>query len=117
MRTVIARARRTLAAVLFAAVLPGCALDFDSTLVDPAAYDYYSCEQLRGIFKGLELRQTELEGYLSRAAKDTAGNVIGAVTYGPDLRSTRGRMKVIERVAGRKECDPPVKPAPATSTG
>jgi hypothetical protein len=90
----------------------GGASQLDAALVDPAKYDYHNCVQLAGAMKGAESRQQELVDLKTRAEKSTAGGVVSALTYGAEYRSIQGEMQLIEDVAKRKQCEPPVKPVP-----
>jgi hypothetical protein len=91
----------------------GCGSGFDRaltmSLVDPAKYNFHSCRQLAQALTAMEARESELEKLMQRAGVDTAGHLIGVLTYATDYRAVRDELALIEDVAQRKECDPPVR--------
>lgn len=97
-----------LAALALAASLSGCAGVPDSALVDPAKFDYYACVDLTRAMKANQTRAHELRELDNKAARDQIGVFVGAVTYTPEYKSLRGEMKLIEAVARRKDCTPPI---------
>jgi hypothetical protein len=100
--------RTTFAVLALAVSLSGCAGVPDSALVDPAKFDYYACVDLARVMKANQIRAHELRVLDAKAARDEVGVFVGAVTYTPEYKSLRGEMKLIEEVARRKDCAPPI---------
>jgi len=104
------------AAMLLAALLPGCAGDSDLALVNPSKYDFYSCTQLERAMKSDRDQALEFRALAQKAAREPVGVVIGKITYGPEISSVDGDMKVIEQAAREKQCDPPILAGPDLAT-
>jgi hypothetical protein len=107
--------RPSIASVLLLAVLSsGCAGDVGRLLIDPAKFDYHTCAQLERIMQSNRVRAGEFRGLMERAAQDSV--IVARVTYAPEYQATRSEMRLIEEVAQRKECDPPIVAAETSGT-
>ncbi|CAN5426086.1 hypothetical protein BH11PSE4_BH11PSE4_10130 [soil metagenome] len=119
-----ARAVASLALLLLAAGLAGCAGVGDSfvsgAFVDPAKYENFDCKQLEAERRTLGARTAELQGLIDKAHTGTAGSVVGELAYRNDYISARASAKLAEDNWQRGKCVatplptvPPVAPAGA----
>jgi hypothetical protein len=101
--------RRDGVVILSFVVLAGCGGSFSdqfgtSVLVAPGKYDYYNCQQLQNVDRGLAPRQKELEELMARAAKGPGGNFVGQMVYRSDYQVTLADRELIARQMTQKQC-------------
>ena len=126
-RQIPVRAVATLALLLLAAGLAGCAAVGDSfvsgAFVDPAKYELYDCKQLEAERKAQAVRTAELQGLIDKAQTGTAGSVVGELAYRNDYISARASAKLAEENWQRSKCvatplpTVPVAPVAAPTKG
>jgi hypothetical protein len=102
-------------AMLLPFMLPGCSFSDDrmaSAFIDPAAYLYYSCDQLEALAKGSIQQQKTLDGYIKKAEQGTGGKIIATTVYGVDYLNAVGNQRLIEQTAKDKSCPVPESAPP-----
>ena len=95
-----------LAPLLLGLVLAGCSTGGEGMLllVDPAKYQYHTCEQLAAATKAMTARQQELATLIERAEQGTAGAVVGTIAYKSDYTAVGQDLRLIEATARSKNC-------------
>jgi hypothetical protein len=102
-----------LIAVALAALPLSCGSRVEMALVDPGKFQFHTCVQLQREMKKLRDHAQELRVLYDKAARDSTA--VANIAYEADYLSTTGDMRLIERAAREKNCDPPVTattPAP-----
>jgi hypothetical protein len=99
---------RIMVTLVLAALPFGCGARVEMALVDPAKYQFHSCEQLEREMKQLRERAHELQALRDKATRDPAGAFVAGVAYEPDYLTTLGNMELVETAAREKNCSPPI---------
>jgi hypothetical protein len=97
-----------LGAILAGAMLVACSTGSDtsfSIFVDPAKYDYYTCQQLAADLKGLVKRRQELKSLMDRADQSTGGAAVGFLAYKADYVATGEDLDLLQSTVRSKKCD------------
>jgi hypothetical protein len=102
------------AAVLLAALLPGCADSSTGALAYSVQnkFFYMDCTQLSAQHKTYQTQIDKYESLERRAAREGGGGIIGNMAYGSPLAQARAERRLIEATQGDKKCEPD---APATA--
>jgi len=73
--------------------------------VDPGRYSVYHCKDLAPRLTALVAREKDLRNLMDKAGEDTAGSVIGNLSYRAEYENVVGEEKVLRRTAAEKNCD------------
>jgi hypothetical protein len=107
-RGIEGRTRRAavLAPFLLCSVLAGCSTGGEGMLllVDPAKYQYHTCEQLATAAKAQSARQQDLAALIERAERGTAGALVGTIAYKSDYTAAGQELRLVEATARSKNC-------------
>ena len=75
--------------------------------VDPALYEYHTCDQIANIRHYWSTREQELRELMARAEKSTGGAVINVIAYQTDYVNAREQVGVLDAAARSKNCKTP----------
>jgi hypothetical protein len=104
------RARgRACIAGLAALALADCSSISDSSITvfaDPGKYTYYSCEQIAAQTKSWNNREQELRALMDKAEQSTGGAVVNVLAYRADHLAATEELKILEKTARTKNCNP-----------
>jgi hypothetical protein len=114
---------RVVGAILLAAAGSGCSTNSEllgQMYVSPGKYEYYRCPEIAIAIAGDTKQEQDLMGLVDRANQGSAGTVsagtvIGAVVYNPQLATTREELRQLHEAWAQKNCvsQPPPPAAPA----
>jgi hypothetical protein len=93
--------------VLFALLCSGCAADTSMgarALSVQHQYDHLGCDALANGVKGNEARIKELRGLIAKAERESAGSMIGAAVYRPQLAQSQADLKIHQETMEQKGC-------------
>jgi hypothetical protein len=103
--------------VILATPLAGCAgLGFDKSqdfFVPPGKYEFLRCQDLVQYSQANANRQRELTSLMERASQSSAGPVINATVYEPELHQLQANARQMQQTADEKKCN--AGPPPAAS--
>jgi hypothetical protein len=99
-------------ALIFSALLGGCASEISNPLmggafVDPGKYEFYSCEQIAFNRKVVVDKLQNLKLLMDKAEKGTGGAMISVIAYKGDYIAAQDELKVIDTTARDKKCKTP----------
>jgi hypothetical protein len=72
--------------------------------VDPALYEYHTCDQIANIRHYWSTREQELRELMARAEKSTGGAVINVIAYQTDYVTAKEQLAVLDATARSKKC-------------
>ena len=100
------RRAAVLAPLLLCSALAGCSTGGEGMLllVDPAKYQYHTCEQLATATKAMTARQQDLATLIERAEQGTAGAIVGTIAYKSDYTVVGQDLRLLEATARTKNC-------------
>lgn len=104
-------------AVSLALPLGGCANVGDSfaspAFVDPAKYELFDCERLKGERASLAAQLTTQQALIDKARTGAGGSVIGEAVYRGDFIKMQAQAKAADGAWRSNNCDAVTPPAPA----
>jgi hypothetical protein len=105
--------------LIMVAPLGGCAGtsgQSQSFFAQPGKFHFLRCQDIAQRQIAAAKREQELNSLIDRANQSSAGPVISAMVYGPELEQTRADARQLQETANEKNCDAsfaPAKNAPA----
>jgi hypothetical protein len=100
---------RVISALAAAALIGGCAMDYQQLgtyYVAPGKYEYYRCRDLGPEIASWTDREQELTGVMQKASQEASGTFVNAVVYSPELGIARENLRAAREEAQRKNCSP-----------
>jgi hypothetical protein len=89
-------------------VLTGCASEqLSSTMVKPAKYSVYNCDQIAAAGRAEVSRERQLKELMDKAAQGPGGELAIALAYRGEYLSTQGNLRELEAAAADKGCRMP----------
>jgi hypothetical protein len=99
---------RTAVLVALAIVVAGCSSVADNAMtifVDPAKYQYSTCEGLGRQRETSTKKEQELRQLMDRAEQSAGGTVVNVLAYKGDHVAALEELQLIDRAARAKNCD------------
>jgi hypothetical protein len=101
--------RTTIGWLVLAATLAGCAAMDDKIgtgnfYVQPGKFQFLKCPDLAQRYMAASAREKEIVALMDRAGQDVAGTLIGATTYGVDLKQVRAESQLLQQTMQEKGC-------------
>jgi hypothetical protein len=101
--------RATIGWLVLAAALAGCAALDDKIgtgnfYIQPGKFQFLKCPDLAQRYVAASAREKEIMALMDRAGQDMAGTLIGATTYGIDLKQVRAESELLQRTMREKGC-------------
>jgi hypothetical protein len=97
----------SLMAVL-ATMIAGCASeDMASSIVKPAKYSSYNCDQIAATGRGEAARERELKTLMEKAGQGPGGELAITLAYRGEYLTTQGNLRELEAAAVEKKCKMP----------
>lgn len=88
--------------------LAGCTSDqISSTMVKPAKYSIYNCDQIATTGRAQATRERELKALMDKAAQGPGGELAIALAYKSEYIVTQGNLRELEAAAVDKNCAMP----------
>jgi hypothetical protein len=115
----ILRHIRNLAAVcVIGTCLAACGETVNEVTVfaDPGEYEWYPCEQLLPMRKGLEDKERDLKLLIDKDKQSPGGAAISMLAYPSDYVEVRERIKVLDATARLKKCKIPPSDSPQATS-
>ncbi len=101
-------ARATIGYLAVAAALAGCTVidnfDTGNFYIQPGKFQFLKCPELARRYVSASSREKEIVALMERAGNDTAGTLIGAATYGVDLKQARAESQLLQQTMQEKGC-------------
>jgi len=99
-------------ALIFSALLAGCASEISNPLmggafVDPGKYEFYSCDQIAANRTRVAANLEKLKLLMDKAEKGAGGAVVSLIAYKGDYLAAQDELKVIDATARDKKCKTP----------
>jgi len=101
--------RTTIGWLVLAAALAGCAamdekIGTGNFYVQPGKFQFLKCPDLAQRYVAASAREKEIMALMDRAGHDMAGTLIGATTYGVDLKQVRAESQLLQQTMREKGC-------------
>ncbi len=94
--------------LITAGVLAGCTSDqVASTIVRPAKYSIYNCDQMAQTGRAEASRERELKALMDKAAQGPGGELAIAMAYRNEYLTVQGNLRELEAAAVEKNCKMP----------
>ena len=106
--------------LIVVAPLGGCAGtsgQSQSLFAQPGKFHFLRCQDIAQRALATAKREQELNSLVDRANQSSAGPVISAMVYGPELQQVRADARQLQETANEKNCDTSFAPARDTSAG
>jgi hypothetical protein len=110
--------RNLAAACVIGTCLAACGQTVNEVTVfaDPGEYEWYPCEQLLPMRKGLEDKERDLKLLIDKDKQSTGGAAISMLAYPSDYVSVREQIKVLDATARVKKCKIPPSDSPQATS-
>ena len=113
MRVLICRLLVMVAPLGGCAGMPGSS---QSLFAQPGKFHFLRCQDIAQRAIGTAKREQELTSLIDRANQSSAGPVISAMVYGPELQQVRADARQLQETANEKNCDASLAPAKGMPT-
>src|ERR1700750_2678739 len=94
--------------LVLAAALGGCAafdnLDTGNLYIQPGKFQFLKCQDLAERYVAASRREHDMRALMGCAGNDTVRTLIGATTYGIDIKQVRAEAQQLQQTMIAKGC-------------
>jgi len=95
-------------AALLGGALGGCSTIPDQATAifstSPGKFNFYTCQDMEPVVRGLLARRIELEQLMARASQGGGGNFVNAIAYRTEYEQTNSDLKELQKASADKQC-------------